>query len=508
MLEKVLHSINNFPERNAFNINGNYYTYLQFGQLVSNIKAGLDLNCSKNEKLIGIIVRESNDIETYASMYGCLFGGYGYVPINPDNPVDRNSSIIKQTNIKTILSSKIDNVVKKISISSGVNVINTKNLPAAQFDLQPPTIDENEIAYLLFTSGSTGIPKGVPITRRNLNSFIDAFFKLGIHVNENDRFLQMFELTFDFSVVCYTAPLCAGACIYTVPSEGIKFANVYMVMEEHEITFACMVPSVLSYLKPYFDEIKLEKMKYSLFCGETLLDEIADAWSNCTPTAEIINAYGPTEATVFCLTHTWEKEKSKRKVFNDGVCIGKPMYNMEAIVIDDNLNHLPSIQKGELCLSGKQLTPGYWNDEEKNSNTFFKTLIAGKEEIFYKTGDLAFVDESGDFMYAGRLDNQVKIQGFRIELGEIEHFAREFTAGSNAAAIGFQNNIGIMQIHLFVENYIGSTEEIEKYLKLKVPEYMVPSIITTIPALPLNGNGKINRKELKNIAQNMVMQKI
>ncbi len=508
LLNKIKHSVENFPGLNAFNIDGNNFSYLHFAQLVSNIRALLEKECSSNEKLVGIIVREANDIETYSSLYGCLYAGVGYVPINPGNPVERNTSILKQANIKTILCSSIDDSVLKISKPNNVKILNTSNLPAAPVNLNPPEVSENDIAYLLFTSGSTGVPKGVPITRGNLDSFVDAFLKLGYNVDETDRFLQMFELTFDFSVVCYTVPLCLGACIYTVPAEGIKFANVYMVMEEHEITFACMVPSVLSYLQPYFGDIKLEKMKYSLFCGEALLDNIAEAWSACTPNAKIINAYGPTEATVFCLAYTWEEEKSRRKTFNDGVCIGKAMDNMDAIVVDEKLNPVPVNEKGELCLAGKQLTPGYWKDDEKNSKAFFKFTINGKEETFYRTGDLAFIDPDGDFMYAGRIDNQVKIQGFRIELGEIEHFAREFVDGSNVAAVGYQNNLGTMQIHLFVEGYNGDVSEIENYLRLKVPEYMVPSTITGMTSFPLNANGKIDRKQLKIIGQNMILQKV
>ncbi len=507
MLEKVRQSVEKFSEWNAFNINGKNYTYSQFAQHVSNIRALLEEKFKSGEKLIGVIVNSAGDIETYASLYGCLFAGLGYVPINPKNPLARNNSILEQTNIKTILCSNFNTAVIEIAKANEVNIINTSELPQVPINLELPDADENEIAYLLFTSGSTGVPKGVPITRANLNAFVEAFFKLGYNVNENDRFMQMFELTFDFSVVCYTVPLCAGACVCTVPSDGIKFANVYTTLEEQEITFACMVPSVLTYLRPYFDDIKLEKLKYSLFCGEMLLDEIAEAWSACTPNAEIINAYGPTEATVFCMIHKWQKDKTQRKIYNDGVCIGKSMEDMEAVVVDESLNILHENEKGELCLSGKQLTPGYWKDGKKNSQSFFNIHLNGIEKIFYKTGDIAFIDSDGDFMYAGRIDNQVKIQGFRIELAEIEHFAREFVKGYNVAAVGYQNNIGTMQIHLFVENYNGSTEGIEEYLKSKIPDYMVPSVITIISSFPLSANGKVDRKELKIIGQNMILQK-
>ncbi len=501
MLERIKNSILNFPERNAFYIEGKFYTYTEFAKIISRIRYYLQSNTSKEESLIGITARHKNEIENYAAIYGSLFSGKGYIPINPANPLDRNSKIIEQTGIKTILTGTIDENVIELARYNNIKVVEIPGLPDADINLDVPEVDENEIAYILFTSGSTGVPKGVPITRKNLNSFIDAFYSFGYEINEQDRFLQMFELTFDFSVACYTIPLCVGACAYTLPADGIKFANVYTTLEEHEITFACMVPSVLSYLKPYFDEIKLDKVKHSLFCGEILYEDITSAWSECVPNSKIINAYGPTEATVFCLTYEWNKAKVQNKSFNGGVAIGKPMQGMDAVIIGEDNRILARGQKGELCLTGNQLTNGYWRDPAKNTESFFSIQEGGREKTFYKTGDSAFVDEDGDFMFAGRLDNQIKIQGFRIELGEIEHFARQFTNSANVAAIAFQSKLGTMQIHLFVESPKAALQEMTEFLRKNLPEYMLPTGISFIPAFPLNTNGKIDRKGLLSSVQ-------
>ena len=508
MLEKIKLSCEKFPDRNAFFIGGVYYTYYQFAMHVSKIRYELENNCH-GERLIAIISNESPDIEPYASIYACWFAGCGFVPINPDDPINKNLAILEQTGIKTILSGTYDEKVSKISTASGARIITTHNLAETKINLDIHEINYEEIAYILFTSGSTGIPKGVPITWNNLTAFNDAFFNLGYKLDENDRFLQMFELTFDFSVICYTIPLCIGACVYTIEAEGVKYANVYMALEGNEITFACMVPVILPYLRPYFEDIHLKKLKYSLFCGEILYVDIAKEWNKCIPNGVIINAYGPTEATVFCLIYNCEDDINSIKRYNGGVSIGKPMKDMNAIVVDAELKLVPKGTLGELCLSGKQVTNGYWKNPEKNREAFFHYTISGVDKVFYRTGDLAFWDDDDFFMFAGRIDTQIKVQGYRIELGEIEHFTREFTNNTNVAAVSYKNRIGIVQIHLFVENYSGKTTDIEQYLKNRVPYYMIPSNITILSSFPLNANGKVDRKKLTEIAQpNKITDKI
>ncbi len=496
MLNKIKESVEKYPHKNAFKIEGEYYTYTQFARVIAKVRRFLEVNTDRNENLIGIIYNPKSEIEVYSAIYGTWFAGKGFVPISISNPLKRNTAIIEQAGIKTLLCASANNKITELAQISNSALINIKELAEADINLDLPPVDDNEIAYLLFTSGSTGIPKGVPILRKNLFSFVDAFFKLGYDINENDRFLQMFELTFDLSIFCYVIPLCAGACVYTLPAEGIKFANVYLTLEENEITVALMVPSVLSYLKPFFDEIKLDKLKYSLFCGETLFNDLTIEWSNCVPNGNIINTYGPTEATIFCTIYEWNKNPVLQKTFNGSVCIGKPLPGMKTIVANENLDFTKQGEMGELCLAGLQLTPGYWKNPDKNKTSFFKKSINDEETPFYRTGDAAFADEEGDLMFSGRLDNQVKIEGFRVELGEIEYFTRQFTKASNVAAISSKNVLGIIQIHLFIENYDGNLQEVIEHLKTCLPDYMIPAQVYTILSFPLNVNGKVDRKEL------------
>jgi len=438
------------------------------------------------ETRIGVLLND--DVETYASLIAILLLGKTYIPIHPHHPAERINQVIKQSGLRLILSGK------EQQLYDNVRYFDVSSLTADPVSLSAPTISiKDDNAYILFTSGSTGIPKGVPITYFNLDSFIDAFISLGYEMSEEDRFLQMFDLTFDLSVMSYLAPLCIGACVYTVSDSGVKFTNIYGVLEQYEISFALMVPSILSHLRPYFNEIALPALKYCLFCGEALYSEIISEWLSCIPNATVENVYGPTEATIFCLTYNI---KSKEEIvdWNGIVAIGKPMKNMEAIVIDDNFQIVADGSQGELCLFGSQLTQGYLN-AEKTKEAFF--ILNDKR--YYRTGDISYVNNEGNFIYCGRVDNQVKVQGFRIELSEIEFHLRKLTGFSNVVAFAVTTATGLSQIEAVFDTTIQETGEIIEALKTKLPSYMIPSKMHFISPFPLNTNGKTDRKELKKL---------
>jgi D-alanine--poly(phosphoribitol) ligase subunit 1 len=504
MLRQIRDSIRRFSGRPSFVIQNTSFSYGDLARTASKIRKAVEQEGSSGERMIGFVTYD--DLETYCSAVGILFTRFGFVPINPENPLDRNASVIEQAEIRTILSSKRDPKLGSHCEEQGIRLIDTSELDECEVDLAVPNVRDDDIAYLLFTSGSTGIPKGVPLSRKNLYEFMNAFFALGYRMDETDRVLQMFDMTFDLSLMSYLAPLCRGACVCTVPPGGIKYSSVYTVLEEQKISVALMVPSIIAHLRPYFEEIRLDELKYSLFCGEALYEDVALEWMKCVPRARVQNVYGPTEATIFCLTYDVARD-GKSKSFNGIVCIGKPMDNMGAIVVDENLEPLKQGEKGELCLTGSQLTNGYWKNPEKNKESFFSLLNGGVEKKYYRTGDVAFRDEDGDFMFGGRLDHQVKIQGFRVELSEIEHHAREFTGAANVVAVADDSlGIGNVTIHLFIENSPGSVEGISRYLETKVPQYMMPSEIHRLGTFPLNVNGKIDRKALLKMARNRKME--
>lgn len=469
ILAPVCNSIHNFPNQNAFFIDGTYYTYAHFAERISAIR-GVIRSAEKDEQIWGL--RFADNLNTYAAILALWMEGKAYVPLHPNWPEERVNDIIGQIGCSNIIDAN------DLSLLSIIN-----HQPSTDCFLEPFTeTSDNNIVYVLFTSGSTGKPKGVPLTRKNLASFVQAFWNIGYELTEEDRCLQCFDLTFDLSVMSYLVPLLRGACVYTVPFDVVKYMTIVQLMMEHQLTFALMTPSTIQYLQPYFDELQFPAMRYSLFCGEALPAKTTDGWAKCLPNAVIDNVYGPTEDTIFCTCYRYVRGGSNKE-HNGVLSIGKSMTSGQVAVFD-----------GELCLAGNQLTPGYWQNPEKNAEAFFE-----QDGIrWYRTGDLCTIDDDGDLMFVGRKDSQVKINGFRIELGEIEYHVCEFyNKEKRVMAIAFQNDKNLTEIAMFIECQEEDTKDLISYMRSKMPAYMIPTRFIFLENFPLNKSEKVDRNALK-----------
>jgi D-alanine--poly(phosphoribitol) ligase subunit 1 len=437
---------------------------------------------------IGIITND--DLDTYAAIFATWFSGKAYVPLSPDTSADRNNNIIEQVGLKTILDSsdtmKLEAAKECASMENIVSQVR-------KFDFC------QQLAYIFFTSGSTGVPKGVTISKNNVASFVKAFWRLGYNIHHTDRCLQMFELTFDLSVMSFLVPLLKGACVYTIPQGKVKYSYIYYLMEERELTIALMVPSILNYLRPYFSEIHCPKMRYSLFCGEALNLQIAREWANCVPNARIDNVYGPTENTIFCTCYSLERDAEN--ISHNGILsIGKSMLDCLAIVFNEIGEEAKIHEVGELCLAGAQLTPGYFKNPTLDRDLFFVKTHNGHSTRFYLTGDLCQPQEDGNINFIGRKDTQVKIQGFRVELSEVEFYARQAVRELiNLVAMAIENKAGNIELIIVFESPAFDLCEVKLFMKSKLPPYMIPTQYYFIENLPLNTNGKIDRKKLKTL---------
>lgn len=475
ILLPICESIRKYPDRNAFYINGTFYTYSQFSERISAIRDVIRA-AETDEPVWALHLHD--DINTYASIFALWMEGKAYVPLHPYWPKERLDTVVEQIGCHNHLDS-CDAAYKEDLLDNWKDV------------------SEEDLAYILFTSGSAGVPKGVQLSRKNVATFMDSFWQTGITIDETDRCLQVFDLTFDVSIQSFLVALTRGACVYTVPYGLVKYLYAASLIQEQEISFGAMAPSMLTYLRPYFDEFDAGSMRQCIITAEACPVDLMEDWYKCAPNVEIYDFYGPTETTIYC-TYYKLTRGGKNLSFNGIISIGKPMANVQAIIVDANGKVIPEKSgveyKGELCVAGNQVTPGYWKNEEKNISSFF--WHNGTK--YYHTGDLTYWDESGNIMYSGRIDQQAKIQGFRVELGEIEFHAREFfNKERRVMAIAFQNDRDLTEIALFIESKEEDTKALIQYLHSKMPVYMVPARILFILEFPLNKSEKIDRNALK-----------
>ena len=464
-----------YAGRTAMVIEDISYTY---GQLFGRVRQIYRELLQEKSNIIGIVAE--NNIETYASILAVLFAGKTYVMLHPSFPKNRIEQIISDAGI----GYTIDN--------------NRQEKAELKENVAPEIIASHQYAYIIFTSGSTGKPKGVPISRENLNAFYSAYGKLGWHLDENDRMLQMFELTFDVSVVSFLYPLTFGAAVYTVSSEGFKYLNVLDVMDTYRITFAAIAPSILRLTRPYFDNILFPDLKYLVVTAEATDVSILSDFRLCIPQATVVNLYGPTESTIYCTSYVIPHEHAKHQ--NGIAIIGKPFDGIDVMIMDEQGHPVGNGQTGELWVSGGQVMDGYWHDEA-NSTTSLVRYTDGK--VYYKTGDICRRDDDGDLYYYGRKDSQVKIQGFRIELGEIEYQVKQYYGGKvNAVVIPLYMEKGLCELQLVIEKKEESTVGLEQYLQSHLPSYMMPKQIHFMVRFPLNNNGKTDKKRINDLIKN------
>ena len=440
MIKDIIRAYRNYPDRVAFVIDDTSYTYQEVFARVQGIMPFVQ-DCP--EDIIGIIAEDC--IETYASILAVLLSEKTYVILHPNYPDSRNRTIVESTGMKQVLYGHESGT--RQGLPNEIKCISTLELRDENIDhlTREQTQDTNKNAYIIFTSGSTGLPKGVPISRKNLNAFYTAYHQLGWQLGPTDRMLQMFELTFDVSVVSTLYPLTLGASVYTVGTSKLKYMRVYELMEDEELTFVAMPPSLLQFLSPYFGEIHVPKLKYLIVTAEAANADLLQRFRACAPNAEFVNLYGPTEATIYCTAYRIPPEGCKQH--NGMIAIGHPFTGINTMIMDEKETPVQTGEQGELWVSGEQVMQGYWQDEEKSRQVFAR--FNGKE--YYKTGDLCSVDPDGDIIYRGRKDYQVKVQGFRVELSEIEYRAKKFFPNeTNAVVVPKKEDDGGCQLHLFV----------------------------------------------------------
>jgi amino acid adenylation domain-containing protein len=342
---------------------------------------------------------------------------------------------------------------------------------------------------VFFTSGTTGAPKGVPISHENVLAYLRGIRSI-TEISADDRVMQVVDLTFDLSVHDIFLAWTSGACLISIPENGTLLSTRFV--QEHRATHWLSVPSAAALVKQagLLEPGTMPTLKYSFFCGEALTGAVAESWATAAPNSEVWNIYGPTEATVAFSARRYTPGQVPPPAV---VSLGEPFpeQRME-LFTDDALRVHDGI--GEICLSGSQVTEGYWNAPELTAQRFFEA--DGRR--WYRTGDLGrYVADEG-YAYLGRADRQVKIRGYRVELQDVENSVREATNCDLVAVIPHpidDNGAVLGCVAVAVGGQVGP-KALERCRQL-LPDYMVPTEIIQIAEMPLNANGKIDHRAVR-----------
>ncbi len=510
-----LRSVERFPDRPAVEVAGCEISYRRLAERAKRIAAAIQSSRTVEALPLTAVFCYRSEM-AYAGVLGALLAGDGYVPLNRTFPVERTKLMLERSEcVSVIVDADSERQLEAIlpGCARRMTVIcpdraETRDLiskfPTHCFvggnDLPPaenwrlPEVSREAIAYLLFTSGSTGQPKGVMVSHRNVLHYLDfVIARYGFH--SEDRLSQTFDLTFDLSVHDMFVAWHSGACV-CCPSQK-QMIKPGPFINDSRLTAWFSVPSTAVFMRR-LGGLKSDlypRLRISLFCGEALPMAVARQWSLAAPNSVLENIYGPTELTIACTAYRWDRETSESECENGLVPIGTPFGGMRALIVDEQLQETT---EGELIMTGPQLTLGYWRDPEKTNAAFVP--VPGREELYYRTGDRVRVATSKKtLLYLGRLDSQIKVLGHRVELGEVEAAVRAASGVDGVVAIGWPASGATADgIEVFLQSEECDAKAILQRLKETLPSYMVPRQIRKRKQFPLNSNGKFDRKELIN----------
>ena len=484
-LKKLFQISKKFPSTVAVRDSKKDYTYKTFLNMVLNISKKISF---KRKNSIIAIIGEKN-ILSYVSMFGALMSGSTYIPISSNLPIKRIIKIINKGKANIIIcnSEKID-FYKKLFPKKFF--FTEKNLSAKESDYKIAKKKVNKLAYIIFTSGSTGEPKGVCVSRESLDHYV-KWLNSNFNIKKGYNCSQFPEISFDLSVADIYGTLCSGGTLIPARTAYEKLFPGRFIKNK-KINFLVCVPSLIDVIKSSSDLTKknLKSLKSIFFCGEALLKSQVESIFKIKKDIRIINAYGPTEATVSCTHKEVCYKDLKDKKFHS-ISIGVPIPGMEIKLLD---NQKFSKKKGEIIIYGSQIAEGYLNKKE-NRNKFF---YSKKKGFYYKTGDYVVVHKN-EMYFKNRIDNQVKIKGHRIELDEITSSLIKYGI-KKIHTIAFDNKI----VAFYTDKKKFDKKSIDVYLRNNIPEYMIPNYLFKIKKFPLTQNIKLNINSLIQIAKKKI----
>jgi amino acid adenylation domain-containing protein len=508
------------PDHEALRFEGESLSYARLDALSSQVARSLQSVGVHRGDRVGIYVHKS--LASVISVFGILKAGGVYVPLDPNAPAKRLAYISRNCDIKVLLTSteklalipqllaedaRFETLVltddqkrEAVSLPEKSQVISW-NWVLAQDDSPFGSVStiETDLAYILYTSGSTGDPKGVMISHRTIFTFINWCYDT-FHMTEDDRVTSHAPLHFDLSTFDIFATIKAGGTVVLVPEKLSIFpVNLVRLLQAERITITYLVPSILSLVVNYGElgRHDLSALRTILFAGEVFPIKYLRQLVTAIPHADYYNLYGPTETNV--CTYYQVQPKDLAPEITQPVPIGIACENLEVFAVDEagQLVNEPG-REGELWVRGSGVAQGYWGDPEKTSRGFVRNLFQPHfEEIAYRTGDIVTLDQDRtNWRYVGRRDHMVKSRGYRIELGEIEAALYGCEGVKEAAVVAIPDDLIGNRLAAFVvpmEEKSLTIKDLQAYCSQSLPRYMIPESIEFRSALPKTSTGKINR---------------
>lgn len=491
-------TVERYPDKIAFVDERKSISYKELYQESLKL-AGCIASFGLKKKPIAIFMDKS--IECIVSFLGVAYSGNFYTLIDMEMPLARIEKILDILKPELFITecSHMDEMTK-IGINKDIlcyekAIEGHPDNSETDFRINRGDILNTDVLYVLFTSGSTGIPKGVVTPHRAIIQYIDALSE-AYGINENTVMGNQVPFYFVMSIVDIYATIKAGGTMHIIPKSHFIFPGLLINdITQNNINFISWVPSALcsiSSLKA-FKQVDFPCLKTVVFGGEVMPVKQLNRWMKRFPDITFINGYGPTEVTDGCTYYVVNREFGE----NESIPIGKPFSNSEILVLDENNRLINKYEEiGELCVRSESLTYGYYHDSEKTKEVFVQNPLNDVyEEKIYRTGDLVRYNQLGELVYVGRKDFQIKHMGRRIELGEIEANISSIHGVNECCCFYDDKNKQIFM------TYSGEIEdkEIKEKIEEILPVYMRPGKRIKIEVLPKNGNGKIDRARLKNI---------
>ncbi|PCF93444.1 non-ribosomal peptide synthetase, partial [Vreelandella nigrificans] len=441
------------------------------------------------ETRLGIAAERS--IEMVVGLLAILKAGGAYVPLDPEYPPERLAFIAEDSSIEVLLTQQ--HLLESLPVADDLSVVELDCLDVAHHASTNPavTLHGEHLAYVIYTSGSTGRPKGAAVRHNALTNCM-VWMQETYQLTDTDAVLHKAPFGFDVSVWEIFWPLSVGArLVIAQPGDHRDPERIIELIQRHGVTTLNFVPSMLKAFLAYPDVKAKTRLKHIMCGGEAVPAALQRDVAECLDGANLHDLYGPTETTIH-VTHWWCHDDDHRQI-----PIGRPISGTRTYVLDGELNLVSQGVAGELYLGGISLARGYLNRSDLTAERFIADPFTEGERI-YRTGDLVRWREDGQLEYLGRLDHQVKIRGLRIELGEIEAELLSQPEIREAVVVVQESPSGSRLVAYVVPQADGEldTSKLRDRLGQQLPDYMVPGVVVTLNALPLNANGKVDRKSL------------